>query len=106
MGLYAIAGVSTIIGIIYNYIFIYPYAASIMDMKWYTFHRYSLRSVFCFCLNAVIFVFIKNLITINDWVTFILVCIVSGSLGLLANTYIVLNKSERLLLIKIIMRRV
>lgn len=95
LGLYAVAGVSTSLGILQNYCFTFLYAAKIMKQKWDTFYRLSLRSVFCFCLNSLIFLIIKNLVVVNNWFVFIIVCILCGILGLLANAYIVLKKSER-----------
>ncbi|MHB8131223.1 MAG: oligosaccharide flippase family protein [Mobilitalea sp.] len=98
LGLFAVAGVSTTIGILQNYCFTFPYAAKIMKQKWYVFYRLSFRGVFCFCLNAIIFFLVKKIFVIDNWMTFILVGIICGILGLLANAYVVLNKSERTLL--------
>lgn len=39
------------------------------------------------------------MVAINGWLIFIIVCIICGSLGLLANSYVVLNKSERTMLL-------
>lgn len=93
--LYAVAGVSCIVGIIRDLAFTIPVTTKFMGLKWYTFYPQVGTSIICSVVIIVIGGVVKMLMPSDSWFTFFLTCGVIGILGLGANMMIVLNKDER-----------
>lgn len=111
LGIYAIAGVSTCIMIIKNLIFIVPYAAKCLQLKWYALYSEILRSIFFVLISSAICQLLINDVLVKifnntTWLTFFvsasIVVIVSLSIGV----FVILNKQERTMLFDMIKRRI
>ncbi len=95
LGLYAVAGVSSVISIIRNSVITVPYTAILLGLKWYTFYKDVLIS----CLISVIMIFIcyiiKRVIIPGSWLLLIISVAVAGFICLAVSLFILLNKEER-----------
>ncbi|MBQ8184494.1 MAG: MATE family efflux transporter [Lachnospiraceae bacterium] len=95
LGLYAIAGVSTIIGLVRNLTFTPIYAAKCLDLKWNYFYGdigMGLVSISCIYVLGLAS---QWLFPIDSWMGLIVVGCCTGVLALGVNFLIVLRKSER-----------
>ena len=95
LGLYAIAGVSSVISIIRNLIITVPYTAKLLGLRWYTFYKDVLISLTCCVLSAGACFLMDILIKPNSWITMFvsvgIACVISAILIFA----ILLNKDEK-----------
>lgn len=95
LGVYAIAGVSTVIGIIRNIAFTAPYGAKCLGLKWYTFLPDVFRPALLVLISTMMGVGLKYFIAFEGWIGLILLSaimvIISGFIGL----FVILSKQER-----------
>ena len=105
LGIYAIAGVSTVIGLIRNLIFTPIYASKCLEVKWNTFYGDILTGLFSIASICVVGVFSRFLVEINSYVSLIAVGIVVGIIALLMNFFIILKKEDRQIIIEKVLRR-
>ena len=98
LGIYAVAGVSSIITIIRCIVITAPYIAHLMELKWYTFYKDVMISTLCCILNYLISKGVSVVIHANTWITLGVAVIVSCILSFGADVVVVLNKEERTLL--------
>ena len=95
LGLYAIAGVSVVVGLIRNMIFTPIYAAKCLEVKWTTFyHDIFLGFASIGMITAVAFVS-KLFLPMDHWISFFASGIFMGVVALGLNFFIVLGKNER-----------
>ncbi len=95
LGLYAIAGVSSIIMILRNLVIAVPYSAKVLGLKWYTFYKDVLIS----CISAVVagaicFGF-RYLIVPSSWILLVVSVLVACLVSFVVLMFIILNKNER-----------
>ncbi len=95
LGVYAVAGVSSILSVIRICTFIPMYAARCIDDKWSTFYGPLVRG----CLNtvclAVLFGSIVSLIEITGWVQLILTALVCVAVGYFFSFFIMFGQNDR-----------
>jgi O-antigen/teichoic acid export membrane protein len=101
LGVYAVAGVSTILGIIRNLAFTVPYGAKCLNLKWTTFYPEVLKSVAGFLIVTAIGLVLNYFADIDSWLSLVIFAALAASLGLIINTVFMLNKSERKFLIEL-----
>lgn len=106
LGIYAIAGVSTIFNIIRNLTFVPIYAARCINKKWHIFYPEILKGMFSLIAVTMVFTLIKGSKIISSWSCLILYVCISISVGIAINVIIVLNKSEQKYFINLIRRKV
>lgn len=95
LGIFAVAGVSSLIGIIRNLCFTIPYGAKCLKLKWYTFYPDVLRTIMFVILVSLIGFVIKTLIMVDTWFGLILNVIIVGILGFCIEFIVSLNKEEK-----------
>ncbi|MDS0526539.1 oligosaccharide flippase family protein [Clostridium sp. SHJSY1] len=105
LGVYAIAGVSSVISILRNLIFVVPYTARLLGLKWYEFYKDVGVSLACCLITGIISLFVGSLIPYDSWITITMAAIISSLLSFVANSFIVLNENEKNKLLKKILRR-
>lgn len=93
--LYAVAGVSCIVGIIRDLAFTIPVTSKFMGLKWYTFYPQVAQSVLSCAVIVGIGCVVRLIIPADSWILFFLSCSIIAILGLGANMMIILNKDER-----------
>lgn len=95
LGLYAIAGVSVVIGLIRNMVFTPIYAAKCLEVKWTTFYSDIFMGLASIGINTVVAMVSKLFLPMNTWVGFFASCIFMGCVALGINFLVVLGKNER-----------
>lgn len=101
LGIYAVAGVSTLIGIIFNFIFVPIYAAHCLKIKLSTFYPIIFTYILTTLIISIIYYIIKPFIYINNWFKLILIGIVGVIIGIAINYIILLKKEQRKEIIEI-----
>lgn len=100
--LYAVAGVSSIVTILKNVLFVLPVTAKLVGFKWYKFYPQVGISLLCSGLIILVGVAVQLVIPTNTWILFFVACTIIGCLGLGINLIIVLNKEERKFLFNLV----
>ncbi len=95
LGIYAVAGTSSVIQIIRCVTVTAPYIAHLMELKWYTFYRDALLSTFCCLLNYIISRAVGMVIGANNWGILVLDVALSVIISFGVDLIVVLNKEER-----------
>jgi Membrane protein involved in the export of O-antigen and teichoic acid len=106
LGVYAIVGISSIIGILRYLLFVIPYSAKYLGLKWTAFYPLIGYSLTTLAVNLIIGMFISKVIFINSWLTLAIAVIVFTIISGLVTSFIVLNKKERKFALKLIMSRI
>lgn len=99
LGIYAVAGTSTIVAIIRNLAFTAPYGAKCLNIKWYVFYPDIFRPVVFAIISIVISVIVLTFIPSGGWMMLVIRAAITGILSIAFGFYIVLNKSDRALII-------
>ena len=104
--LYAVAGVSCVIGILRDLFFTIPVTSRLIGVKWTTFYPQVGISVLASTIIIAIGLLLRPILPSNTWLTFFMTCGVIGILGLGANMMIILNKDERAYLINMVKQKI
>jgi len=105
LGIYAIAGVSTVLSIGRNLGFTAPFGAKYLGLPWYTFFPEIFKSIMSFVVATVIGFSITYFRVVDSWVALFIFGGLTGLLSLAINIMVILNKQERNYLINIIKQR-
>ncbi len=105
LGIYAVAGVSTVIGLVRNLLFTPIYASRCLEIKWTTFYADIFTGFVSIGSISVLGIISRNLVSIHSYFSLILVGIVVGCLALILNFFIILKKQDRALVINKLQRR-
>lgn len=95
LGLYAIAGVSVVIGLIRNMVFTPIYAAKCLEVKWTTFYSDIFMGLASIGIITAVAMVSKMVLPMDTWVTFFVSGAFMGCVALVINFFIVLRKTER-----------
>lgn len=98
LGVYAIAGTSSIISIARNLIITVPYTAKILGLKWYEFYKDVIVSVLCCATSLGASSLVKTIIIPRGWVSMIISVFISCLISCVINMLFVLDKKEKLIL--------
>ena len=100
LGIYAVAGVSKVTGAIANLTFIPLYASKCLKIKWHTFYPLIFRYVGTTVLMAAAFVGVGKIVQLPmNWLSFLVVCVIAGILGVIINCCVLLDSYERGILV-------
>lgn len=103
LGIYAVAGVSTFLGTIFNFFFVPTYVArKCLNVKWNTFYPTIFRYMFTVAIMVLIFYFGSLFIEINSWYTMFATIFSAGIIGLVINFVLLFNKEEQVDFLKTI----
>lgn len=106
LGVYAVAGISTILTMIRIITFSAPFAAKLLGLKWYTFFPNILRSILAVVTLSIISYIIKQIIPAYSWITLIISGSIAGVLGLIINFLLFLKKDDREIIFDIINKKI
>lgn len=81
LGVYAVAGVSSVLFIFRILLFVPTYAAHCIGVKWTTFYKPLIRGVICNLLMLFAFGLIRSVCHIGNWLEFVAVCGVAAVCG-------------------------
>jgi len=105
LGVFAVAGVSTVTGFIANMTFVPMYAAKCLNQKSWIFHPIIIRYLLVTTIMYALFYGIHYLIPgINNWLSLINSIVCFGILGLFINYSLLFTRNERIK-IKIILKK-
>lgn len=104
-GIFAIAGVSSLLTIIRNCIVTIPYTAKLLEVKWYSFYKEVLISLICALVNFVVAFTIGSVFVADSWYILIIDVIITCIFTFTVEIFIVLNRNERSFLISKIRRK-
>lgn len=95
LGIYAVAGVSSVISIVRNMCFTMPMASRYLGLKWYAFYPQVLQSLFSCGVVIASGILVRKFVPVDNWAGFVvavaLICVISVSV----NMMIVLKSDER-----------
>lgn len=95
LGIFAVAGVSSVCSLLRNLCFTIPYSAYCLNLKWCTFYKDVGKSVLSYLLMIVIGFAGTYFIEISNWVQLILWGALYGVVFLCIAYFIIMNKEER-----------
>lgn len=104
-GLFAVAGVSSIMSILRNVIYTVPFGAIYIGCPWYTFFPEIVKATVSVALVGTISYVLKLFIPGISWIWLIIFAVAAVIIGLLFNFYLVLNKDDRKFIFTKIIRR-
>ena len=105
LGLYAIAGVSVVVGLIRNMVFTPIYAAKCLEVKWTTFYGDIFMGLASIGIITAVAMASKLVLPMDSWITFFLSCCFMGCVALGLNFLVVLRKTERQMVIEKVMSK-
>ena len=95
LGIYAVAGVSSVLLLFRVLIFVPIYAAHNVEEYMLTFYPPLLRGIVSSVLMIVVFRFVLSIYTISNWISLICMAAFCGIIGYAVNYYIVFSREER-----------
>lgn len=98
IGMFIIAGVSSMFSIVRNTIFLPLYSAKCLNFKWYTFYEPIIKNLVSTIVLTIISVVCLNIIHVDSWIKLIICAIVTVIIGVITNFFIVLSNDERTIL--------
>ena len=98
LGIYAIAGVSTVLSILRNLLFTAPYGAKYLNVPKFTFFPEIIKSIIGFFIITSFALLLGNIIISTNWMYLIINCVITGIVGLIINLVIITNKDDRILI--------
>lgn len=104
LGVYAVPLSSFLILLCWAAFFIPLYPCFILRIKKTTFYPVVIKTLLSAVLIFLITITVKKIIIIHSWISLLLVCIVSGILGIIINFIIIFNLSEKKYIIRLILR--
>lgn len=94
LGVYAIAGVSSILICLKAMTFVPLYAAHILHIKKTVFYPTIIRGWICFAVICALFYLVNCFFGAKTWMQFLLVCFISGAAGYVISVPLILSKTE------------
>ncbi len=95
LGVFAVAGVSSITLIIKNLVFVVPYGAKCLGLKWNTFFAEVFKCVVYVAVNVVLSGIVTSFINLNSWIGLIIKASIVLISSLLIGFLLFLNRNEK-----------
>ena len=105
LGIYAIAGVSTTVGTIFNVFFVPMYTSHCLRIKKSAFYPVLIKYILTTFLIIILLLGLNKLIIPTNWIELIISGMLSLIIGVTINYFALLNKHERKYLLEIILKR-
>ncbi len=105
LGIYAVVGCSTVVNCIRNMLYTVPYTAKYLGLKKTTFYP---QVILCFVNTVVLSVigtFVRQFFIIENWLDFLLVAVIIGTVCLIISLMVFLSKQERNIVFKKLMSK-
>ncbi len=106
LGIYAVAGVSSILWIIKVSTFNVINSAINLNIKWYTFYPSFLKNLVTFTVIVICFYIAKSFVIINSWLSLIIYALLFGIIGYIFAYLFLLNKEEKIKINNIIINKI
>lgn len=95
LGIYAVAGVSTIISIIRNLAFTAPYGAKCLNIKWYIFYPDIAKPVAFVIVSSIPGYFISKYMPTGTWMWLLLTAFLVVVISAMIGYFVIFNKDDR-----------
>lgn len=106
LGVFAVAGVSSVLNLIRNMTYTVPFASKYLGFKWYTFYPQVGKSVISVIVALLIGYVIGLFIPAgNSWLLLVIACAIFSIIVLSVNIAVVLNKNERAVLKNMVLKK-
>lgn len=105
LGVYAVAGVSSILWILRIFLFVPPYAAWTLQLKWSTFYGPLLRGVVNVAVLIGFMGLVSRFVWASSWLSLVLICVPVGVIGYVIAFLLIFEKSDRRSAIEMLRRR-
>lgn len=105
IGIYAVAGISSIITIFRFLFFVIPYSAKCLKLKWYTFYSIILQTTLNVIITCAVGFILSTIIPSDSWILLCISAALLCVLGVIISYAILLNKNEKLLIKNILKNR-
>ncbi len=105
LGVYAIAGVSTLLGIVRETTFLPIYGSKCLGIKWNTFYPEIFKSIISVATITSISYIYRWIFEVDGWGGLFISGIICSFVGVIINFYINFNKAERLFLLENTLKR-
>jgi len=105
LGVYAIVGVSAIVGVIKGFIIVPIYAAKSLNMKKTSFIKPIIQYTIATIIILIAYYIISLFIRVDNWILLFVVVIICGLIGLLINGLTLLTKDEFKNIVKLLKER-
>ncbi len=105
LGVFAIAGISSIYSILRNLVITIPYVSRLVGKKWFYFYKDVGISLFSCLVVGLISVGFRFLFLPQSWLALVLACALSVIIALVANAFVLLNKEQRSQLLSKIIKK-
>lgn len=106
LGIYAIAGVSVVVNLIRIQVYTVPVATKYLDLDTKPFYRHEVFCLIDLVLLCAVAMLLRLCFTVNNWVEFILVAGIIGSVCMIVNLFFYLKKDERKSLLETVRRKI
>lgn len=104
LGIYAVAGVSTVIMILKNLFIIIPYGAKCLNLRWHELYPEVIRQVFFVIIASGVNIVLTKSIQ-GGWLTFVVNGAITGIVSLGLGYMMILGKDDRKYLKSVLLRR-
>lgn len=95
LGIYAVAGTSTVVLAGINGFLVPIYAAKVLKLKWNTILKVIGKAYIVLFITIIFFIPFRNLFVLDSWFKFLAVVIIVGAIGYVLTFFLFLNKGER-----------
>lgn len=98
LGIFAIAGVSSLLTIIRSMAITVPYAAHLLNLKWYEFYKDVGISLMCCAISAAVCWLVRSIFFLKGWFGLAAMVIIAVSITTVLDVLLILTKEEKELL--------
>lgn len=105
LGVFAVAGVSSILLILRVLFFVPTYAAHNLELPLFSFYKEFFKALASAGVLLILFIFCKQFVAISSWIELLVCGLLFGVGGYVFNLFSILNKNERLRLKNMILNR-
>lgn len=102
LGIYAIAGVSSVVSILRVFLFTAPYAADCIGAKWHTFIPMLLQSAANVVIPVIAGSVLSYFFDCESWLSFFMLVTATICISAFADFYLLLNKTQRNIVLKLL----
>ena len=106
LGVFAVVGVSAIVGLIKGFVIVPIYIANCLNVNWKTFFSPILKYCFATLVVAVVYYLISLGISINSWSMVGLTILICGAVGIMVDYIFLFNKSDRRRFKEIVIKKI
>ncbi len=100
LGVFAVAGVSSVVSSVYFLVFVIPYMAVLLKQKKLFFFSTLFRGIADFGILTILYSVIVSKVQFSDWSDFVFWVLISGLIGYLISGVICLKKEDRKMFLK------